>query len=203
MFYWITKIVGELKAEEGIEPLINFLEKNRDSAKREAIIRTLGNIGNDRCIEYLIGKLSDDSWTMRKYAAESLLLSGKSIVPKMMEVYRSDNPDVRYWAVWVIGKLYSDDYGKFLKNTLKDGEWFVRSLGVSYIGDLKLYEFISDIIPLLEDENSEVRKASNITIEKLKSPKSIPYLEKFISENIGNSAEVAKNILESIEKYEG
>jgi hypothetical protein len=105
MFYWITKIIGKLKSTDATESLIDLLETNKDNEKREIVIKTIGAIGNEKCIDHLIERLNDESWTMRKYAAEALVGSGEKIISKIVETYNNENPDIRYWSIWILGKI--------------------------------------------------------------------------------------------------
>ena len=198
MFYWITKIIGKLRSVEAVESLISILDKNKDNEKREIIIKTLGTIGDEKSIDHLIMRLNDNSWTMRKYAAESLLLSGEKIVEKMVETYNDKNPDVRYWSVWILGKIDNKKSIEILQKSLNDEEWFVRSLAVSYIGNLKKYSLISELIKMVDDENPEVRKSVNKSIEQLRNKKAIKFLEEFISKQNDKYKKIAEKFLNSI-----
>jgi HEAT repeat protein len=88
------RVIGELRALEGIKLLIPIAGANRDAAAW-----ALGRIGDSTGLNTLLNALSDDRWQVRKEAAQALgSLEDPDAVPALTKALDDPETVVREWA---------------------------------------------------------------------------------------------------------
>lgn len=97
-------ILGRINDKRAVEPLINVLDSEFRITRCNAA-ESLGNLGDSKSIESLINALSDSDELAQNKAAFSLLKL--NAVDALIEVLKSDVPDVRLKAVKILGLIKS------------------------------------------------------------------------------------------------
>jgi HEAT repeat protein len=200
LFYWITKIFAKLKSPDAIFPLLQLLSDSEDQDKKEAVVKILGEIGDVMAVESLLNLLAHQSWTLRKYTAEALLSIGEPAFEQITRKANHSVADVRYWVLWILGKIGGEQVFPLLEKGCKDSEWFVRSCAATSLGELGRCRAVKTLLPLLIDENTEVRKVAQNSLFNLEMDEALPYLEKYLEIANDETADYAQEMMDRIQE---
>ena len=92
----------EEKVKDEIDIQIDLLNDTEWVVRREAII-TLGEMGDERCIEPIVRCLPDGDWQVREAAIEALAMIGSPAVDLLLRYVR--DYDARKPAIKALGKI--------------------------------------------------------------------------------------------------
>jgi HEAT repeat protein len=159
--------------KDEIEIQIDLLKDPDWAVRREAVI-TMGEMGDERCVEPLVRALQDGDWQVREVAIEALGMVGSPAVEPCMKLLRSW--DYRKYAIRALGKikdervldplisqLRSDEFGEDATDALVD-------LGPPAVEKL---------VAALSDKDENIRKQAVIALGRIKEPSAIdPLIEK-------------------------
>ena len=95
-------VLEEEKVKDEIEIQIDLLKDPDWVVRREAAI-TLGEMGDERCVEPLGHALRDGDWQVREVAIEGLGQIGSPAVELLIKLLR--DCDVRKYAIAALGKI--------------------------------------------------------------------------------------------------
>jgi HEAT repeat protein len=185
-------VLEEEKVKDEIEIQIDLLKDPDWVVRREAAI-TLGEMGDERCVEPLCRALRDGDWQVRDVAIEGLGQVGSPAVELLIKLLR--DWDVRKYAIIALGKIrdervldplmlqlrndeFKDDaitalveLGKpavsRLINALKDKDENVRKRAVKALGLIKEVEAIDPLIEKLTDSDWEIRLLTAAALETI------------------------------------
>jgi len=163
--------------DEGIKDEVEIqmdLLKDTDWAVRREAVITLGEMGDERCVEPLVRALQDGDWQVREVAIEALGMVGSPAVEPCIKLLRSW--DYRKYAIRALGKikdervldplisqLRSDEFGEDATDALVD-------LGPPAVEKL---------VMALSDKDENIRKQAVIALGRIKEPSAIdPLIEK-------------------------
>ena len=169
-FYWCAKLLGMIKDERAIEPLLEVLETAEEERAETAIV-ALGEIGSRKASASLIKLLDSGSWTIRKTAADALLNIGESVFDELAALYgdKEASDDARYWCVRIAGSLKCERAPALILDALADPKWFVRACACGALTNL--YEIsrpiIEKLFSLRRDKNPEVCRASEHALDSI------------------------------------
>ncbi|MCG2795595.1 MAG: HEAT repeat domain-containing protein [Actinomycetia bacterium] len=90
--------------EPAVEPLVPLL-RDKESIVRDEAARALGEIGDPRAVEALIGALGDKDWHVRHTALKIFPKIGKSAVEPLIWALEDKDKMVRDLAAWALGKI--------------------------------------------------------------------------------------------------
>lgn len=173
-YYWATKILGMLKDDSAVEPLLEIL-KGDDDEKIEFAIIALGEIANPKATNSLIELLKSDSWTIRKNAAEAIMNIGEPVMPEVYKAYKSEDTtdDMRYWCVRIAYNFKCESSSKLIYEALFDTKWFIRSCACHAL--LKYNEFsnkhIEKLFLMQKEKNAEVRQSAEAVLNIIENDK--------------------------------
>jgi HEAT repeat protein len=97
--------VDKLKAKRDVLGLIKALGYQQYSNVRGAAVGALGQLGDDRAVEPLIGALHDKNADVRGAAMEALTAIGVSAVEPLIGALRDEDRFVRDAAAQTLGQL--------------------------------------------------------------------------------------------------
>ena len=207
----MTDVVASAEAEAMEEPDEEFVEEQvKDEidiqidllndtdwvVRREAII-TLGEMGDERCIEPIVRCLPDGDWQVREAAIEALAMIGSPAVDMLLRYVR--DYDARKPAIKALGKIndervldplisfmrsdeFKDDatwalaelgkpaVGRLLE-LLKDPEEVTRKQAILALGEIKDESCEDALIESLKDPDWFTRLSAASALEKMKSPR--------------------------------
>jgi len=185
-------VLEEEKVRDEIEIQIDLLKDPDWVVRREAAI-TLGEMGDERCVEPLCRALRDGDWQVREVAIEGLGQIGSPAVELLIKLLR--DWDVRKYAIAALGKIrdervldplmlqlrndeFKDDAVNALVelggpavarliNALKDKDENVRKQAVLALGRIKNVEAIDPLIDMLADSDWFTRLTAAAALEAI------------------------------------
>lgn len=162
--YWSTIILARIGGN-AVTPLLAQLA-DEDREMRAFAAKALGETQDLRVIEHLINALGDESWSVRKNAAESLIHMGKIVIKPLAAALKNTNEDIRYWAIRILGELGSIGLDPLIL-LLQKGTKDMRILAAEAVGETKDERAVPFLIKVLSDKSWSVRKNAAKSLEKL------------------------------------
>jgi len=106
-------------------------------------------------LEKLIESLGSGEWGDKIEAAGKLLEEGEDACDILVLSLASENDDIRYWSLKILGELNSGKYSFYAEPMLEDQAWFVRSEAAIILADTGKSQYIPFIEKALEVEDNE------------------------------------------------
>ncbi|MBX3237854.1 MAG: HEAT repeat domain-containing protein [Nitrospiraceae bacterium] len=185
-------VLEEEQVKDEIDIQIDLLKDPDWVVRREAAI-TLGEMGDERCVDPLAQALRDGDWQVREVAIEGLGQIGSPAVEILLKLLR--DWDVRKYAITALGKIrdervleplmrqlhndeFKDDATDALVNlgepavpglikALKDKDELVRKQAVIALGRIKAVEAIDALIEMLQDKDWFTRLTAAAALEAI------------------------------------
>lgn len=160
--------LGEIRDPATVEPLGKRLFTERETGTREAIIRTLGKIGDSSAVPFLISALKDDDENVRTEAANALgYLKDKRAVKPLMESLNDEEKEVVVNSLIALNNLRAADAKKEIEKlkTHKDQV-------ISYLSGKVLYNLENNVFhPVnIGDKITNKKKLEEKKIEEMTGP---------------------------------
>jgi HEAT repeat protein len=159
-----TELLEEEQVKDEIDIQIDLLGDADWVVRREAVI-TLGEMGDERCIEPLVRCLRDGDWQVRDAAVEALAMIGSPAVELLIRYLR--DYDARKSVIKTLGKINDERVLAPLISMLRNDEfkddatWALAELG---------QPAIEKLIECLEDKDEVVRKQAILALGEIKDP---------------------------------
>ncbi|MHA2329565.1 MAG: HEAT repeat domain-containing protein, partial [Candidatus Hodarchaeales archaeon] len=101
--------LGQIKALEAVEPLINALKTTQDEYARREMCWGLGELKDPKAVPILIKALKDRDKNTRRNSAEALgkIQHNTSILP-LLEATKASDVDIQAKAIWGLKQYNSD-----------------------------------------------------------------------------------------------
>ena len=185
-------VLEEEKVKDEIEIQIDLLKDPDWVVRREAAI-TLGEMGDERCVEPLCSALRDGDWQVREVAIDGLGQIGSPAVELLIKLLR--DWDVRKYSIAALGKirdervldplvlqLKNDEFKEDatnalvelgersvprLVNALKDRDEMVQKQAIIALGRIKHAEAIDPLIDMLADSDWFTRLTAAAALEAI------------------------------------
>lgn len=185
-------VLEEERVKDEIEIQIDLLQDSDWVVRREAVI-TLGEMGDERCVEPVLRGLRDGDWQVREVAIEACGHIGSPAVDGLIRLLR--DWDVRRYAIAAMGKikdervldpliqqLRSDEFKEFatdalvelgqpavekLLAALKDKDEVTRKQAVIALGQIKDSSSLDALIEMLQDKDWFTRIQAAAAIEAI------------------------------------
>jgi HEAT repeat protein len=189
-------MLEEEKVKDEIDIQIDLLKDQDWVVRREAAI-TLGEMGDERCVEPLCKALYDGDWQVREVAVEALGQIGSPAVEMLIKMVR--DWDVRKYVIMALGKirdervldplmlqLRSDEFKDDATNALvelgepalerlvkalKDKDEMVRKQAVLALGRIKHGGAVDPLIEMLADADWFTRLTAAAALEAIGDPR--------------------------------
>ena len=165
-------VLEEEKVKDEIDIQIDLLKDPDWVVRREAAI-TLGEMGDERCVEPLAAALRDGDWQVREVAIEGIGQIGSPAVDVLLKLLR--DWDVRKSAIMALGKIRDEWVLEPLMQQLRNDEFMEDATdALVNLGEPAL----PGLIKALKDKEELVRKQAVIALGRIKSPEAIdPLIE--------------------------
>jgi len=165
-------LLEEEKVKDEIEIQIDLLKDPDWVVRREAAI-TLGEMGDERCVEPLCRALRDGDWQVREVAIEGLGQIGSPAVELLIRLLR--DWDVRKYAIAALGKIRDERVLDPLMLQLRNDEFKDDALNALVeLGQPAL----SRLIKALKDKDENIRKQAVLALGRIKEAEAIePLIE--------------------------
>ena len=186
----------EEQVKDEIDIQIDLLEESDWVVRREAII-TLGEMGDERCIEPIVRCLRDGDWQVREAAIEAVAMIGSPAVELLLRYVRDydarkpviktlgkindervldplislmHNDEFKDDATWALAELGKPAVGRLLE-LLKDPDETTRKQAILALGEIKDASCVDSLIERLKDPNWFIRLSSASALEKIGDPR--------------------------------
>ena len=185
-------VLEEEKVKDEIEIQIDLLKDPDWVVRREAAI-TLGEMGDERCVEPLCRALRDGDWQVREVAIEGLGQIGSPAAELLIKLLR--DWDVRKYAIAALGKIRDERVLDPLMLQLRNDEF--KDDAVNALVELG-QPALSRLIKALKDKDENVRKQAVLALGRIKEAEAIDPLIEMLSDGDWFTRLTAAAALEAI-----
>jgi HEAT repeat protein len=163
----------EERIKDEVEIQIDLLKDPDWAVRREAVI-TLGEMGDERCVEPLVRALQDGDWQVREVAIEALGMVGSPAVDPLIKLSRSW--DHRKAAIRALGKIKDERVLAPLINQLRSDEFGEDATdALVELGS----PAVEKLVAALSDKDDNTRKQAVIALGRIQDPTALdPLIEK-------------------------
>jgi len=186
----------EEQVKDEIDIQIDLLNDSEWTIRREAVI-TLGEMGDERCVEPLVRCLRDGDWQVRDAAVESIAMIGSPAVDLLLRYIRDydarksvikvlgkindervldplismlHNDEFKDDATWALAELGQPAVGRLLE-CLKNQDEVIRKQAILALGEIKDSSSVDLLIERLQDPDWFIRLSSAAALEKIGDPR--------------------------------
>jgi HEAT repeat protein len=160
--------IEKMKAKRDVNGLCYIVTEDKDPILRCNAAKALGEIGDVRAVESLIFALEDRNVALRKAAAEALgkigdvradtpLWKASRRDPMLVEISEAL---LKIRGSQRIKKMIAEHDVEGLLSALKDKGRYEKWNAITALGDLKDVRAIDPIIPMLNEWESDIKKAA-------------------------------------------
>jgi HEAT repeat protein len=156
--------IAERRVRDALPVLNRMLVDPRTISMHEDLAETLGEMGDESCVPYLIRALSSPEVWVRAKAARSLAhLGDRLAIEPLIAVLRDDSDTVRENAIKALVEMGSTEAIEplvVIARSTEESTW-VRSQAILALGHLRAREAM-DLLRMLRDreEDEEVKEAA-------------------------------------------
>jgi len=163
-------VLEEERVKDEIEIQIDLLKDQDWAVRREAVI-TLGEMGDERCVEPLVRSLRDGDWQVREVAIEALGMVGPPAVELLIKQLR--DWDIRKYAIKALGKIRDERVLEPLIAQLRSDEF--KEDATDALVELG-QPALETLVKALKDKDENVRKQAVIALGRIQDPAAIDAL---------------------------
>lgn len=164
--------LDEEKVKDEIEIQIDLLKDPDWAVRREAVI-TLGEMGDERCVDPLVRALRDGDWQVREVAIEALGEVGSPAVEPLLKQIR--DWDIRKYVIRSLGRIRDERVLEPLVNQLRSDEFGLDA--TEALIDLG-QPAVERLVAALKDKDESIRKQAVIALGRIKDASAIdPLIE--------------------------
>jgi HEAT repeat protein len=168
--------LDEEKVKDEVEIQVDLLKDPDWVVRREAVI-TLGEMGDERCVEPLVRALRDGDWQVREAAVEALGAVGSPAVEALIKQLR--DWDIRKAAIGALGKIKDERVLAPLITQLRNDEFFEDATrALVELGE----PAVERLVEALRDKDENVRKQSVIALGRIKATTAIDPLVEMLKD---------------------
>ena len=187
-----TVALEEEQVKDEIDIQIDLLSDPDWVVRREAVI-TLGEMGDERCVEPLARALRDGDWQVREVAIEAMGQVGSPAVETLLKLLR--DWEVRKYAIAALGKVRDERVLDPLMLQLRNDEF--KDDAIDALVALGAPS-VEKLIPALRDKDENVRKCAVLALGRIKSSEAIDPLIQMLGDKDWFTRLTAAAALESI-----
>jgi HEAT repeat protein len=187
-----TVALDEEQVKDEIDIQVDLLSDPDWVVRREAVI-TLGEMGDERCVEPLARALRDGDWQVREVAIEAMGQVGSPAVETLLKLLR--DWEVRKYAIAALGKIRDERVLDPLMLQLRNDEFKDDAIdALVVLGEPSVEKLIS----ALRDKDENVRKCAVLALGRIKSGEAIDPLIGMLGDKDWFTRLTAAAALESI-----
>jgi HEAT repeat protein len=187
-----TVALEEEQVKDEIDIQIDLLSDPDWVVRREAVI-TLGEMGDERCVEPLARALRDGDWQVREVAIEAMGQVGSPAVETLLKLLR--DWEVRKYAIAALGKIRDERVLDPLMLQLRNDEF--KDDAIDALVALGAPS-VEKLIPALRDKDENVRKCAVLALGRIKNSEAIDPLIQMLGDKDWFTRLTAAAALESI-----
>jgi HEAT repeat protein len=180
----VARTLGEFDHPDSIEAL-KLLLTDAEGHTRGNSTKSLGRLRVESAIDDLISVFDDEFFDIRELAAFALASIGTDdVINKLKDIVSGSLADKKKrLALLALGKINKPAAMNILFEHFKDSDPAVRKTAIEAISYKCLENCIDKLIPMLEDENDDVKIAAVTGLSKGDLTKIIPHLLKTLKES--------------------
>lgn len=182
----------EEQVKDEIDIQIDLLNDTDWVVRREAVI-TLGEMGDERCVEPLARALRDGDWQVREVAIEAMGQVGSPAVDTLLKLLR--DWEVRKYAIASLGKIRDERVLDPLMLQLRNDEF--KDDAINALVELG-QPAVDRLVTALRDKDENVRKCAVLALGRIKSEEAIDPLVAMLADQDWFTRLTAAAALESI-----
>ena len=184
--------LDEEQVKDEIDIQIDLLNDPDWVVRREAVI-TLGEMGDERCVEPLARTLRDGDWQVREVAIEAMGQVGSPAVDTLLKLLR--DWEVRKYAILALGKIRDERVLDPLMLQLRNDEFKDDAVdALVALGE----PAVERLIGALRDKDENIRKCAVLALGRIKSSEAIDSLIAMLGDKDWELRLLAAAALESI-----
>ncbi len=185
------KILALIKPDDIIDSLIKEL-KAKDRYVRGRAAKALGNIGDEKAVESLIGVLTteEDVYVQPRVADALGDIGSEKAIKLLIKVFTTaKESSIRKRVAYALGRIGSEEAIEPLSEALTTAkEWRVREVAANALGRIGSEKALQSLIKALTtDEESVVREGAAIALGRIGSEEAIEPLIKALTLDKGIS----------------
>lgn len=146
----VIALFVKIGQDEVIEELKKFFSEG-NFALRYALIPALGELGTPSAIDFLIQAMSDQSWAIRRLAAEQLHKLGPKVFDRLTASFSKVDSIIRYEIVKILVNLLGEKSMPLIQRLLSAQDQEHRMLAIENLARLKSDEATITLINCLSD----------------------------------------------------
>lgn len=187
-----TVSLDEEQVKDEIDIQIDLLNDPDWVVRREAVI-TLGEMGDERCVDPLARALRDGDWQVREVAIEAMGQIGSPAVETLLKLLR--DWEVRKYAILALGKIRDERVLDPLILQLRNDEFKDDATdALIELGEPS----VEKLIGALRDKDENVRKCAVRALGKIKSGEAHDSLTAMLSDKDWETRLLAVAAMESM-----
>lgn len=153
-----------LNGSPSVEGLLSSLD-TADRGLKEALLKLLGIIGDERAIGRLLQSFRDDR--LRKYCLTAFKAMGEKAATPLMRLFPEADEEERSFIAYIFGELRCRGCSQLLREGMRDASPLLRKVSVKAAGKAGLSGLVKEIEPLLDDTEPEVREGAVEALSRL------------------------------------
>lgn len=154
----------ELNGSPFVEGLLSSLDTT-DRNLKEALVRVLGIIGDERATGRLLQGCRDDR--LRRYCLQAFAAMGETAAASLMKAFPAADEEDRCFIAYICGELRYPGAAQLLRDGMRDANPVLRKVAVAAAGKTELTPLITEIVPLLDDTEPGVRDGAVEALSRL------------------------------------
>lgn len=183
-----SELLGEMGVRKAIPGLIKLLKDENENVRLSAV-KALIKLEAVEAIPELLKLLNpNENVYVLQSAGDGLChLMARDVILELMQLLKSDNRTVRWWAVRILGRIGAreamPEMTKLLNSDVADSvrEAFVYLQPRENVSNLEYTDLsIPEVIKLLDANDAIVRWRAVLTIKKSEATEAIPTLTKLL-----------------------
>ncbi|MER3501191.1 MAG: hypothetical protein IMHGJWDQ_001200 [Candidatus Fervidibacter sp.] len=160
--------LGNIKAKVALVPLQEAMDNEKEEMPvRLAAAVALGQMGNQRGIQFLIDQLKSTDEKIRAAAVEALRTIGKPAASLLREAAKSKDPLQRWGAIAALGETGDPRAVPVLLRALRDQDENVRAVAAASLGKLRYARAAPDLVRTLGDKSERVQAHAEWALENI------------------------------------
>jgi HEAT repeat protein len=167
-----AQALGILGGKEGANALVLTL-KDKDEYVRAAAAKSLGQIKAEDSQDNLVAALTDEHWLVRLNTRDALLEMGALAVPHLIKALNDKDPQTRWQAAWVLGRIKPEEAIQPLIEAIEDTDWMVRDEAAVSLLRMDSEKAAGLLVKAVQDGRSLISRQAEWILSKMKSSKSV------------------------------
>lgn len=146
----------ELCGSPYVEGFLNSLD-TADRNLKTALVKVIGIVGDERATSRLLDVCHDDR--LRRFCLEAFAAMGETAATSLVKAFHTADDEKRCFIAYICGELRCPACAPLLREAMRDADPMLRKVAVTAAGKTGQSGLIAEIVPLLDDAESEVRDA--------------------------------------------